>query len=178
MDTPRVASRVENEYLFQGPGGAVSLAELFERRRRLIVYHFPFDPAWDGDCGTASHLAQGLAGGIVNLPARDTAFAAVSGAPIERIESCRRRMGWTFPWVSSAGNTFNEDFGVASDGVSAGSAAKGELPGLSVFRREGTGIFHTYTTYQRNLDVLLGSYRSPELARRGVTRFPPRQASR
>lgn len=177
MDTPRIASRVEKEYLFHGPGGPVRLAELFEGRRKLIVYHFPFDPAWDGDCGSSSHLAQGLAGGILHLPARDTSFAAVSRAPIARIESCRRRMGWTFPWLSSAGNTFNDDFGVASE-ESVASATRGELPGLSVFLREGTGIFHTYTTYQRDLDVLLGSYRSPELAPRGLVRFPPRQASR
>lgn len=154
--------RIEKRYVFESAEGRKTLPELFEGRPRLLVYHFPFDPRWDGDCGSSSHLAEGLAGAISRRPARDTSFAAVSSVPIARIESCRSRMGWTFPWLSSAGNTFNEDFG--------------ELLGLTVFLRGGDEVFQTQTTYRRDLDVLLGSHRSPELA--SLVRYPPRQAQR
>jgi predicted dithiol-disulfide oxidoreductase (DUF899 family) len=184
--------RIEKEYVFEGPNGRASLRDLFEGRRRLIVYHFPFDPGWDGDCGSCSHLADSFAGGIVHLPARDTSFAAVSRTPIAKIESCRGRMGWTFPWHSSLGSDFNDDFRVTLDEPAGGAGTNGELPGLSVFLRDGQGVFHTYSTYQRGLEVLLGTYNSldltphclPEGDRRTRAplrrddRFPPQQARR
>jgi predicted dithiol-disulfide oxidoreductase (DUF899 family) len=155
--------RIQKQYVFEGPGGRANLRELFHGRRRLIVYHFPFDPAWDRDCGSSSHLAAHLAGGIVHLPARDTSFAAVSPAPIAKIESCRERLSWTFPWLSSLPSTFHEDF----------------PEGLSVFIRDGDDVFHAYSTYQRRLDVLLGTYDSVDVtALRRHDRFPPRQARR
>jgi predicted dithiol-disulfide oxidoreductase (DUF899 family) len=171
--------RIQKQYVFEGPGGRVNLRELFQGRRRLIVYHFPFDPAWDGDCGSSSHLAAHLAGAVVHLPARDTSFAAVSAAPIAKIVSCSERLGWTFPWVSSLGTSFNEDFRVEPDGGTGGVDTVGERPGLSVFVREGGDVFHTYSTYQRRLDVLLGAYDSVDVtALRRHDRFPPRQARR
>jgi len=171
--------RIQKQYVFEGPSGRADLRELFQGRRRLIVYHFPFDPAWDGDCGSSSHLAAHLAGGIVHLPARDTSFAAVSRAPIEKIESCKKRMGWTFPWLSSLESTFNEDFHVTLDELTGGADANRELPGLNVFLRDGTEVFHTYSTYQRGLDVLLGTYDSFDASPlRRHERFPPQQARR
>jgi predicted dithiol-disulfide oxidoreductase (DUF899 family) len=156
--------RIDKQYVFEGGDGRASLSELFRGRPRLVVYHFPFDPRWDGDCGSCSHLAEGLAGAISHRPARDTSFAAISSAPIARIESCRSRMGWTFPWLSSAGNTFSEDFG--------------ELPGLTVFLHEGDAVFQTGTTYRRDLDALLGSSAPAAFAPRGLLRHPPRRAQR
>jgi predicted dithiol-disulfide oxidoreductase (DUF899 family) len=134
-----------------------------------------FDPAWDEGCPSCSHCADNFAGTLVHLAARDTAFAAVSRAPIGKIDAFRRRMGWTFRWVSSYGSDFNQDFHVTLD-PAAGSveynfaraaelqeAGKlwttvGELPGLSVFLREDPHVLHTYSTYSRGLDVLLNTY--------------------
>jgi predicted dithiol-disulfide oxidoreductase (DUF899 family) len=171
--------RIQKQYVFEGPGGRADLRELFERRRRLIVYQFPFDPAWDEGCASCSHLAENFAGGIVHLATRDTSFAAVSRAPIAKIESCKQRMGWTFPWLSSLGNTFNEDFRVTLNGGTAGAETGGERPGVSVFLRDGTDVFHTYSTYERRLDVLLGAYDSVDVTPlRRHERFPPQQARR
>jgi predicted dithiol-disulfide oxidoreductase (DUF899 family) len=170
--------RILNEYVFEGPSGRANLRELFESHRRLIVYHFPFDPAWDEGCERCSHLAENLAGGIVDLPARDTSFTAVSRAPIANIESCRKRMGWTFPWLSSLGNDFNDDFRVTLEEADA-AETDAELPGLSVFVRDGDDVFHTYSTYQRGLEVLLGTYKPLDATPlRRHDRFPPQQARR
>jgi predicted dithiol-disulfide oxidoreductase (DUF899 family) len=169
--------RIHKQYVFEGPNGPTDLRDLFEGRRRLIVYHFSFDPAWDEGCGSCSHLADHFAGGIVRLPARDTSFAAVSRSPIARIESCRRRLGWTFPWLSSLGNTFNEDFRVTLN--DAGDETDDERPGLSVFLRHGAEVFLTFSTYQRRLDLLLGTYDSLDVTQlRRPDRFPPQQARR
>lgn len=169
--------RIQKQYVFEGPNGRADLRELFEGRRRLIVYHFPFDPAWDEGCESCSHLADHFAGRIVHFPARDTSFAAVSRAPIAKIESCQKRLGWTFPWLSSLENTFNEDFRVTLDDVP--DDADDERPGLSVFLCESTAVFHTYSTYQRRLDVLLGSYDSPDVTPLGRhDRLPPQHARR
>jgi len=167
--------RIQKQYVFEGPNGRVDLRDLFQGRRRLIVYHFPFDPGWDEGCGRSSHLADQAAGGIVHLPARDTSFAAVSRVPIAQIELCQRRMGWTFPWLSSLDNDFNEDFRVTLDDAET----NGELPGLSVFVRDGNEVFHAYSTYQHRLDALFGTYDFLELAPlRRHDRFPPQQARR
>jgi predicted dithiol-disulfide oxidoreductase (DUF899 family) len=168
---------VEKEYVFDGPHGPVPLRDLFEDRSQLIVYHFMFDPAWDEGCKSCSHFADNIAGSITHLRARDTSFAAISRAPIAKIEAFKSRMGWSFRWLSSRDSDFNVDFGVTVDVTGAdGSASynyapaetlfasrkiwfpKGELPGLSVFRRRGGRIYHTYSTYQRGLDVFLNTY--------------------
>ena len=169
--------RIHKQYVFEGPNGRTDLRELFEGRRRLIVYHFPFDPAWDEDCERCSHLADHFAGSIVHLPARDTSFAAVSRAPIAKIESCQERMGWTFPWLSSLGNTFNEDFRVTLDDDP--DDADEERPGLSVFLRDGDKVFLAFSTFQRRLDVLLGTYESADVTPfRRHERLPPQHARR
>ena len=167
--------KIDKEYVFEGPNGRVNLRDLFEGRRQLIVYHFMFDPSWDKGCKSCSYFMDNSAGAIVHLAARDTAFAVVSRAPLAKVEAFKRRMGWTFPWVSSFGTDFNYDFHVTLD-KDAGSAEynysnaaelvkggklwseKGELPGLSVFLREGDSVFHTSSTYQRGLDLPLNTY--------------------
>lgn len=171
-------ARIQKKYVFEGGNGRVALDELFQSRRRLILYHFPFDSRWDGDCGNCSHLADRLAGDIVHMAAGDTSFAAVSCAPITTIESCQERMGWTFPWLSSLGNTFNEDFRVALEDLRSGSDAEGERPGLSVFVRDGSEVFHAYSTYRHRLGAFDGVYGSGPTPLRPHDRYPPRQARR
>ena len=157
--------RVEKEYVFEGPQGAVSLVELFEGRRQLIVYHLMFDPARNTACKHCSCVMDNLAGGLIHLAARDTSFAAVSRAPIPKIEAFKRRMQWNFPWVSSFKNDFNYDYHVTLD-PDRGSTVynygrfdfRGELPGLSVFFRHDELILHSYSTYFRGLDMLLSMY--------------------
>lgn len=166
---------IEKEYVFEGPHGGTTLRDLFEGRRQLVIYHFMFDPSWDEGCVSCSYLADNFAGGVVHLAARDTSFAVVSRAPLAKIEAFRKRMGWTFNWLSSFGSDFNYDFHVTLDQaagslehnydnaaalVQAGKlwSTEGELPGLSVFLREGERLFHTYSTYQRGLDLLIGTY--------------------
>ena len=170
---PMVA--IEKEYVFQGPEGRRTLADLFGNRRQLLVYHFMFDPEWDEGCFACSFVADNFAGALVHLAARDTAFAVISRAPLDKIERFRRRMGWEFPWLSSFGTDFNYDFGVALDAshteynyapVSAQPADRpqeGEREGLSVFLRDGARLFHTYSTYQRGLDPLLNTYKLLDL---------------
>jgi predicted dithiol-disulfide oxidoreductase (DUF899 family) len=165
---------VEKDYVFDGPDGKLRLVDLFTGRRQLLLYHFMFDPKWDEGCKHCSHLVDNIDGLPIHLAARDTALAAVSRAPLAKIQAFKRRMGWHFPWVSSSGNDFNYDFHVTLD-EAAGSIeynyadarellaagklwALGELPGLSVFLRDGDAVFHTYSVYQRGLDLLLNTY--------------------
>jgi len=167
--------KIEQQYVFEGSGGSKSLRDLFGKHSQLIVYHFMFDPAWEEGCKSCSHMADNFAGAVVHLAARDTAFAVISRAPLEKIEAFKKRMGWTFPWLSSSSNSFNYDFHVTldpaegSDEYNYAKAAalkqagklwleKGELPGLSVFIREGDSVYHTYSTYQRGLDLFLNTY--------------------
>jgi predicted dithiol-disulfide oxidoreductase (DUF899 family) len=167
--------RVEKPYTFDGPEGPTSLRALFGRKRQLIIYHFMFDPSWEQGCPSCSHCADNFAGAIPHLAARDTAFAVISRAPLEKIERFKTRMGWTFPWLSSFGNDFNYDFHITLD-PSVGSVehnyadaarlveagrlwtTQGELPGVSVFLRAGDDVFYTYSAYQRGLDALLNTY--------------------
>jgi predicted dithiol-disulfide oxidoreductase (DUF899 family) len=165
---PAVA--IEKEYVFQGPEGRHTLADLFEGKRQLLVYHFMFDPDWDEGCPSCSFVADNFASGLVHLAARDTAFAVISRAPLDKITRFKKRMGWTFPWLSSFGTDFNYDFQVTLDenhtvynyapvsAQPAGRPHEGEREGLSVFLRDGGRLFHTYSTYQRGLDPFLNTY--------------------
>ena len=165
--------RVETPYAFEGPDGASSLLDLFEGRRQLIVYHFMFEPGWEEGCPSCSYLADNAAGAVLHLAARDTAFAVISRAPFAAIDAFRRRMGWEFTWVSSHDTDFNYDYAVTLDEARGATEynfedarakrAEGrlwmdELPGLSVFLRDGDEVFHTYSTYSRGLDTLLNTY--------------------
>ena len=145
--------RIEKEYVFEGPDGKVSLPDLFEGRRQLIVYHFMFAPDVDGwpsaGCPGCSLVVDNI-GHLAHLHARDTSLALVSRAPLANLESYKQRMGWTVPWFSSAGTDFNDDFGVTT--------AEGENFGLSVFLREGDSVFHTYFTTARGVEVLASNF--------------------
>ena len=141
--------RIEKDYVFEGPQGKASLLDLFEGRRQLILYHFMFAPGVEGwpsaGCPGCSMVVDQI-GHLAHLHARDTSFALVSLAPLANIEQYRKRMGWTIPWYSSAGNDFNTDFGVTTD--------RGETFGLSVFLRDGDSIFRTYFTNGRGVEAL------------------------
>ena len=167
--------KIVKQYVFEGPTGRVKLRDLFGQHGQLIIYHFMFDPNWEEGCKSCSHFMDNIAGSVVHLAARNTSFAVISRAPLPKIEPFKKRMGWTFPWLSSFGNDFNYDFHVTLD-EAAGSteynyanaaelvkahklwSEKGELPGLSVFLREGDSVFHTYSAYQRGLDLPLNTY--------------------
>jgi predicted dithiol-disulfide oxidoreductase (DUF899 family) len=162
--------KIEKEYVFQGPEGRRTLADLFDGKRQLLVYHFMFGPDDDDGCPACSFVADNFASGLMHLAARDTAFAVISRAPLDKIKRFKKRMGWTFPWLSSFGADFNYDFQVTLDEnhseynyapVSAqpeGRPHEGEREGLSVFLRDGKRVFHTYSTYQRGLDPFLNTY--------------------
>ena len=132
---------VEKDYTFEGPDGALSLVDLFDGRRQLIVYHHMLRPADADPCSGCSMVVDNI-GHLAHLHARDTSLVLVSRAPIDEIESFRRRMGWTVPWYSLAGSDFNEDFGVTSGF------------GLNVFLRDGDRVFRTYFTSGRGVEAL------------------------
>jgi predicted dithiol-disulfide oxidoreductase (DUF899 family) len=142
-------TEIENHYVFEGTDGKASLLDLFEGRSQLILYHFMFAPGvngWpDAGCPGCSMFVDQV-GHLAHFHARDTSFALVSVAPLERIEAYRRRMGWEIPWFSSAGSDFNRDFGVSTD--------RGETFGLSVFIRDGERIFRSYFTTSRGVEAL------------------------
>lgn len=157
--------KVEKEYIFDGPQVAATLRDLFEGRRQLIVYHMMFEPAGTTACKHCSCVMDNIAGSLIHLTARDTSFATISRAPIAKIEAFKRRMQWTFPWVSSFKNDFNYDYHVTLDPGRCSTVYnyktfdyRGELPGLSVFFRDNDLIFHSYSTYFRGLDMLLPMY--------------------
>jgi predicted dithiol-disulfide oxidoreductase (DUF899 family) len=156
--------RVEKDYVFEGPGGRVGLAGLFEGRSQLIVHHFMFDPSWDDGCPSCSWAADEVSDGrLRHLHEGDTAFAAVSLAPLAKIEDYRARRGWKFPWYSSHGSDFNRDYGVTvgEDGTynyRRGQAEPGEYPGYSCFLRDGDAVFHTYSTYARGTETVGGAH--------------------
>jgi predicted dithiol-disulfide oxidoreductase (DUF899 family) len=137
--------RIDKDHVFEGPGGEAHLADLFEGRRQLIVYHFMFHedaPGWpDAGCDGCSMFVDNV-GHLAHLHARGTTFALVSRAPLSNIEPYRRRMGWTIPWYSLAGNGFNDDLGV------------GAGFGLSVFLRDGDEVFRSYFTDARGVEAL------------------------
>jgi len=148
---PRV--RIEKHYEFEGPNGKVSLADLFEGRRQLLLYHFMFGPNQDAGCTGCSMVLDQICP-LPHLHARDTSFAAVSRAPIEKIEAYRRRMGWEVPWVSSFANDFSVDFGRGPRVPDPSRDQDGELFGLSVFLRDGSEIYRTYFTTERGVEAL------------------------
>ncbi len=162
--------KVEESYIFETSDGKKSLADLFGQCSQLIVYHFMFDPAWDEGCKSCSLLADHYNPSVVHLRQRDVELVTVSRAPLDKLLSFQKRMGWTFPWVSSFGNSFNRDYhvtftqeeietGQANYNYKVGTFPVAEAPGLSVFVKDETGdIFHTYSTYARGLDMFITAY--------------------
>lgn len=171
--------RVEKPYLFDGPNGKETLADLFGGRSQLIVYHFMLAPGWEAGCPSCSFLADHYDGTLPHLAQRDVTLLAVSRAPLPQIRAFKERMGWKFKWVSSFENDFNYDYHVS---FTEEDAAKGtayynyeakdfqaaELPGFSVFYKNGRGeVFHTYSTYARGCDPIVGTYQLLDLVPKG-----------
>jgi predicted dithiol-disulfide oxidoreductase (DUF899 family) len=171
--------KVEKAYAFEGPQGPCTLADLFDGRNQLIVYHFMFGPGWDQGCKSCSFLADHFDGAAVHLAQRDVTLTAVSRAPWPQIAAFKQRMGWRFPWVSSYGSDFNHDYRVSftPDEMAQGDVdynyqrqafGSEEAPGASVFYRDDAGsIFHTYSSYGRGLDILIGAYNFLDLVPKG-----------
>lgn len=171
---PMVA--IDRDYVFEGPNGRASLLDLFDGCRQLIVQHFMFDPRWDEGCPTCSFDADSI-GHLAHLHARDTTYAAVSRAPLAKIEPFKARMGWTFPWYSAYASDFNYDFHATLDesvapvvynyrdkseleqaGMGSLTEGSSEVAGVSVFLRHGDSVFHTYSAYGRGTDLLSATY--------------------
>ena len=171
--------RVEKPYAFDTPAGRRTLPELFEGRSQLVVYHFMFAPEWEEGCKSCSFWAESFDHLPVHLAHRDVTFLAVSRAPLQKLQAYARRMGWTFPWVSSAPSDFNYDLDVSfrPDQLETGKATynyepgrflRSDLHGVSVFARDGGGaVFHTYSAYARGIDALNAGYQYLDLVPKG-----------
>jgi predicted dithiol-disulfide oxidoreductase (DUF899 family) len=172
--------RIEMDYRFETEDGTKALAELFDGRSQLLVYNFMFGPAYEGGCPVCSSGADTFDGAVAHLNARDVTFVCVSRAPLEKLLAYRRRMGWSFPWVSSQGSDFNFDFGashteqelapfltgdippvvtrLASDCGTDPAGYLSEEPMLTAFALEDGVVYQTYSTSARGLEILLGFY--------------------
>jgi predicted dithiol-disulfide oxidoreductase (DUF899 family) len=178
--------RIDKDYVFEGPGGKAGLVDLFEGRHQLLLYHFMFDPEWEEGCPSCSFTIDNV-GRLAHLHAEDTTLVLVSRAPLAKIEKFRARMGWTIPWYSSAGSDFNYDFHVTNDESvapveynykdkaslerDAPYRLHGDGQGLSVFVREDDAVFHTYSTYGRGTEFMMGTYHFLDLTPRGRRRY-------
>lgn len=171
--------RVEKSYVFEGPGGKETLAELFGKRTQLVVYHFMFSPEWERGCKHCSFWADHFDGMGVHLNHRDVSLVAISRAPLDKIEAFRNKMGWNFKWLSSFGTDFNYDFqasftpeenksGTALYNYTRTNAGPTEREGVSVFYKEASGaIYHTYSCYARGIDMLNTTYHYLDLVPKG-----------
>jgi predicted dithiol-disulfide oxidoreductase (DUF899 family) len=170
--------QVEKHYEFDGPNGKLALSDMFDGRSQLVIYHFMFGPGWAEGCPSCSYIADHFDGMAIHLANRDVTLVAVSRAPLAEIEAFKNRMGWRFRWVSSFGSDFNYDYQVSATPEQLGKGKvyynfemtefpSQERPGLSVFFKDSGGVFHTYSTYARGLDILLGAYNFLDLVPKG-----------
>src|SRR5947208_3038633 len=176
--------KIDKKYVFDGQDGRKTLADLFDGRSQLIVYHFMLGPGWEEGCKSCSYLADHFDGANWHLPHRDVTFVVVSRAPLSEIEPFKKRMGWRFKWFSSHGNDFNFDYHVSASeddrangkmyyNYETQEGVTDELPGLSVFFKDENGdVFHTYSTYARGLDILVGVYNFLDLVPKGRDENP------
>jgi len=176
--------KVDKPYAFDGDRGRETLADLFQGRSQLVVYHFMFPPDWDEGCRSCSFWADNFNPLVVHLEHRDTSFVAISRAPLAKIQRFKQRMGWTFKWVSSAPSDFNYDLQVSfrPEEVKGGKAlynygtiAPGmtDREGMSVFFRDPSGaVFHTYSSYARGIDILNTAYNYLDLTPKGRDEDP------
>jgi predicted dithiol-disulfide oxidoreductase (DUF899 family) len=182
-------TRIDKDYTFDGPNGRETLAQLFGDRSQLAVYHFMFAPEWEVGCKSCSFWADNFNGITAHLRARDVAFAAISRAPLAKLQAFARRLGWTFKWVSSDESDFNYDFEVSfrPDALARGDAtynfarlsslrsggsvlniAPSDMPGISVFAKDESGaVFRTYSTFGRGLDMMNTAYHYLDLVPKG-----------
>jgi predicted dithiol-disulfide oxidoreductase (DUF899 family) len=177
-------TKVDQAYVFDSPNGRVSLADMFEGRSQLIVYHFMLAPGWEEGCRGCSYVSDHFDGAIPHVNARDVTFTAVSSAKLVEIQRWKARMGWRFNWVSSFGTSFNRDFQVSfteeevekEEGdynFGPNFIGQSEMPGLSVFGRGSDGgVYRTYSTYSRGLDLLIGAYNLLDLVPKGRDEIP------
>ena len=171
--------RIETDYRFETEDGTKTLAELFDGRSQLLVYHFMFGPAYTAGCPVCSSVADGFDGAVTHLRARDVTFLCISRGPLEELRAYRRRMGWSFPWVSSQGSEFNFDFGASHSeeevrpflgrdlgpipklATECGTDPAGYLaegPVLSAFALDDGDVYHTYSTSARGLEFMMVFY--------------------
>ena len=170
--------KIDKTYVFDGPQGRETLADLFAGKGQLIVYHFMLGPGWVQGCPSCSYLADHFDGAIPHLAQRDVTMLAISRAPLAEIDNYKKRMGWKFKWLSSNANDFNRDFAVSFGKDEIGSdatynfgttkAESEEMPGISVFAKDKAGnVFRTYSAYARGLDMIVGTYQLLDLAPKG-----------
>lgn len=171
--------KVDKTYTFRDAEGDVSLADLFDGHRQLVVYHFMFGPDWEQGCPSCSYLADHFEPTVIHLNQRDVTLVAISRTSTETIHAFKSRMGWTFPWVSSLDTDFNQDFNVSfsADEVASGSVTYNyarqpfpstEAPGVSVFYKDDDDtLFHTYSCYARGLDPFITTYQYLDLVPKG-----------
>ena len=170
---------VEKSYRFEGSNGVLSLADLFDGRSQLIVYHFMFAPDWEEGCKSCSFWADNFNGIPIHLNHRDVTFTAISRAPFAKIDAYKKRMGWSFPWVSSCGSDFNFDYHVSftPEQIADGKAyynyevrpnTVSDEQGISIFYKSERGeVFHTYSCHGRGIDVVNGAYQFLDLVPKG-----------
>ncbi|MDQ6597699.1 DUF899 domain-containing protein [Bacillus salipaludis] len=170
---------VSKSYTFEGPNGNYSLADLFDGKSQLIVYHFMFNPSWDQGCKHCSFWSDHYSGMIPHLNHRDVSFVCLSRAPLEKLEAFKKRMGWTFPWYSSGNTDFNYDFQAsfteqevedkrAFYNYTLQNPMSSDREGVSVFYKDEDGdIFHTYSTYARGIDMMNITYQFLDLVPKG-----------
>ena len=187
--------RVTKQYVFDGPRGAETLEQLFDGRSQLVVYHAMFDPKTvtprtpytkDAPCSNCSFWMDNFERVVVHLAHRDVTLIAASRAPVETLDAYKKRMGWTFTWVSVGDGDFNRDYGVTltADEIADGRGEYNygrpiffvpEMPGISVFYKNATGqVFHTYSTYARGLDMLNVGYHYLDIVPKGRDEEPKR----
>ena len=170
--------KINKDYVFESENGSRTLTEMFDGSSQLLVYHFMFHPDWDEGCKSCSFWADSYNGVIPHLKARDVSLVAVSRGPLEKLLAYRKRMGWSFPWLSSSENSFNGDFNVSftPEQIESGSAMHNyrktrrigeEMAGLIAFVKVGDEIFHTYSTYSRGLDPFNSAYQLLDLTPKG-----------
>ena len=169
--------KVGKNYVFEGADGSVTLADLFRGKSQLIVYHFMFGPDWEAGCKSCTFWGDNFERNVIHLNARDTNLVLISRGPIEKLLAYRKRMGWSVEWVSSVGNSFNQDFAVSFPTKASREGSNynfgtirfdgEEAPGLSVFATNDGAIFHTYSTYARGLDMLNSAYQLLDLVPKG-----------
>jgi predicted dithiol-disulfide oxidoreductase (DUF899 family) len=177
--------RIDKPYVFEGPNGKETLADLFGGRSQLIVKHFMLGPGWKEGCVGCSFHSDHIDGAVPHLAQHDVTLLAVSRAPFAEIEAFKRRMGWRFKWVSSYGSDFNYDFHVSftQDELAKGEVyynyelrklQSEEMSGISVFYKDVAGdIFHTFSSYARGGDILLGTYNYLDLTPKGRNETGP-----
>jgi predicted dithiol-disulfide oxidoreductase (DUF899 family) len=171
--------KVEENYVFDSPDGKKTLADLFDGRSQLVVYHFMFGPDWNEGCPSCSFNMDHTDGALVHLAQRDVSFTAVSRAPLSKIDAFKKRMGWRFAWVSSYGTDFNSAYRASftEDEIAQGKVAynfdlvefpSAEAPGISVFYKDNNGnIFHTYSAYARGTENVVNTYNYLDLVPKG-----------